>query len=61
MTPSRHIITFSVSNCVEIEKTWESLLVVHPSLQAFALPHLKDKQRSRPTSRILSGPGLGHI
>ena len=32
------------------KKTWEFLLLAHPSLQALALPPPKDKQRSQPTS-----------
>ena len=39
-------------NCcemVETKKAWEFLLLAHPCVQAFALPLLKDKQRSQPT------------
>ena len=32
------------------KKTWEFLLLAHPSLQALALPPPKDKQHSQPTS-----------
>ena len=34
---------------MEIKKAWEFLLLAHPCSQAFALPQLKDKQRSQPT------------
>lgn len=33
----------------KIKKAWEFLLLAHPCSQAFALPQLKDKQRSQPT------------
>ena len=31
---------------METKKAWEFLLLAHPCSQAFALPQLKDKQRS---------------
>lgn len=34
---------------METKKAWEFLLLAHPCSQAFALPQLKDKQRSQPT------------
>ena len=34
---------------METKKAWEFLLFAHPCIQAFALPHFKDKQRSQPT------------
>lgn len=43
---------FSVNTMIklmEIKKAWEFLLLAHPCSQAFALPQLKDKQRSQPT------------
>ncbi len=33
-----------------LKKTWESLLLAYPDFQALALPIIKDKQRSQPTS-----------
>lgn len=32
---------------METKKAWEFLLLAHPCYQAFALPQLKDKQRSQ--------------
>ena len=33
----------------EIKRAWGNLTPAHPCIQAFALPHFKDKQRSQPT------------
>lgn len=35
---------------LDTKKTWESLLLAYPDFQALALPIIKDKQRSQPTS-----------
>ena len=34
---------------METKKAWEFSTLAHPCVQAFALPPVKDKQRSEPT------------
>ena len=50
MAVTSHKLTmFLFLKYVETKKAWEFLLLAHPCSQAFALPQLKDKQRSQPT------------